>query len=497
MARFSTDEIRTSNSFKLVAVVAVLIVVYYSSQGFYNAYFGPLSQFPGPKLRAASRLPAIWATVSGTDHKVIPALHRKYGPIVRLAPNELSFAGGAQAWEDIHGPKKGALPHKDPIFYPRSINGADSIMTADDEEHIRQRKIMSHAFSERTLKEQEPLLKSWAEKMKTKLGQRATTGEQIDIVKFYNCTTFDIMADLLFLQGLDLLEDGEYSPWMKNLFAGIKSATIVLGIRRYSSWINDRIESYMKSNEQARKAEYEHFRYAAERMDGRWKRTVDRPDPWRTFLSGLTREEQHITASALMVAGSETTATALSGLTYHLLQTPAAMEKLKHEIRSTLRNFDDMTLGNMARLKYTHACLQEGLRLYPPVPSGLPRRTPPAGLTICGEYVPGDTIVGCHHMAMYRNPDLFKNPEKFAPERWLGDPEYAKDHRNALEPFQTGPRNCLGQNLAWHEMRLLLATVMLHFDIELESKSQDWMDQKVYILWEKKPLFCRLAQVKA
>lgn len=51
-------------------------------------------------------------------------------------------------------------------------------------------------------------------------------------------------------------------------------------------------------------------------------------------------------------------------------------------------------------------------------------------------------------------------------------------------------------DLAWHEMRLLLATTILHFDIELCEESEEWADQKVYILWEKKPLMCRLRPVK-
>jgi cytochrome P450 len=310
-------------------------------------------------------------------------------------------------------------------------------------------------------------------------------------------TTFDIMADLLFLEGLDLLEDGEYSPWLQNLFGCLKAATIVLGFRRYSSWINDFIEYYVKNNEQARKAEFEHFRYAADRIDARWSRSVDRPDPWARFLSGLTREEQHTTAGALMVAGTETTATTLSGLTYHLLRNPEAMVKLREEVRSNLQSFDDVTLESLAKLKYLQACLQEGLRLYPPVPSGLPRVVPPGGLTICDEYVPGGTIVGVHHMATYRSPEHFRNPDKFIPERWLGDTAYADDHRDALEPFQTGQRNCLGQNLAWHEMRLLLAAVILHFDVSPGQNWEGWIDQKVYVLWEKKPLFVGLSEVKA
>lgn len=181
------DETRRLNSLQLFAILAGLAVSYYFLQAFYRAYLGPLSRFPGPRLRAISGLPAIWTTISGADHKDIPALHRKYGPIVRLGPKELSFAGGAQAWADIHGPKKGALPHKDPVFYPSSINGANSLMTASDAEHSRQRKIMAHAFSERTLKEQEPLLKSWAAKMKTKMAERIASNQDIDIVKFYNC----------------------------------------------------------------------------------------------------------------------------------------------------------------------------------------------------------------------------------------------------------------------------------------------------------------------
>ena len=58
-----------------------------------------------------------------------------------------------------------------------------------------------------------------------------------------------------------------------------------------------------------------------------------------------------------------------------------------------------------------------------------------------------------HHYTTYRWPENFRNPEKFAPERWMGDPAYAGDQRKALQPFSYGPRNCLGQNMAMHEVR--------------------------------------------
>lgn len=78
----------------------------------------------------------------------------------------------------------------------------------------------------------------------------------------------------------------------------------------------------------------------------------------------------------------------------------------------------------------------------------------------------------------------------FVPERWLGDPTYQDDNRSAHQPFSLGARNCLGLNLAWHEMRLMLAKLVYEFDIESEA-GPDWVDQKVYVIWDRKPLVCR------
>lgn len=68
----------------------------------YGAFFGPLSKLPGPKIWAISRLPRMYMEWQGEEAAGVDALHKKYGPIVRLAPNEVSFAGGAQAWVRVH-----------------------------------------------------------------------------------------------------------------------------------------------------------------------------------------------------------------------------------------------------------------------------------------------------------------------------------------------------------------------------------------------------------
>ena len=175
---------------------ATVYVVYLLISTIYDVYFGPLSKFPGPRLSAFSKLPRILAMVRGDEATTYAGLHQKYGPVVRTGPKELSYASGANAFKDIYGFKKHDRPHpyKDPMFYTKPLNNVDSIITADDVNHGRQRKILSHAFSDKALKEQEPLMKKWAELMRKKLAERAEGENTADMLKYYNCTTFDIMG---------------------------------------------------------------------------------------------------------------------------------------------------------------------------------------------------------------------------------------------------------------------------------------------------------------
>lgn len=313
-----------------------------------------------------------------------------------------------------------------------------------------------------------------------------------------DCTTFDIMGDLSFNEGLDMLENGEYSDWVKAIFGGIKARSQLRAIRHINHFTEWFVLKFLMNNHNVVVKAARHWNYSTERVDRRLAKTPERPDLWTKILAksegpeGLTRGEHYSNASLFMIAGTETTATALSGVTYYLLQNPQYLAKLTEEIRQANTSFEDLSLDSLQHMKYLHAVLQEGLRMYPPVPTWLPRDVPEGGLVLDGQFVPGGTVVGVHQLSTYR--ECFSDPYEFRPERWLGDAKYADDHLDALEPFSVGPRNCIGKNLAWHEMRLLLASTLLHFDLELCTESQDWSDQKTYTLWEKKPLICRLTR---
>lgn len=92
----------------------------------------------------------------------------------------------------------------------------------------------------------------------------------------------------------------------------------------------------------------------------------------------------------------------------------------------------------------------------------------------------------------------FHSPDKFIPERWLENTRsnrsspFYNDNRDVLQPFSVGPRNCIGRELAYSELRVILGRILWNFDLELHKKSAKWDLQRSYLLWEKPPLICKL-----
>lgn len=204
----------------------------------------------------------------------------------------------------------------------------------------------------------------------------------------------------------------------------------------------------------------------AEKLNRRLENKESRKDFMEQLSTGeptLSFNELLANASTLIVAGSETTATAMSGLTYFLLLNPDKLQKVVHEIRAAFASEDEISMATINRLSYLGICIDEALRLYPPVGFGVPRRVPGKGIMLNGKWVPGNvclisilsqpchvqlitlqTGVNLNQWAAYRSTLNFRDPESFVPERWTDDPRYAEDNKAVFHPFHIGPRNCVG-----------------------------------------------------
>jgi cytochrome P450 len=175
---------------------------------------------------------------------------------------------------------------------------------------------------------------------------------------------------------------------------------------------------------------------------------------------------------------------------------PHALNKLTRELREQFSSAEEITAVAVNKCKYLLAIIEEGLRVYPPSPATHPRYTPPGGITIDDNFVPGNMAVGVTILAACVHEDNFMDGDKFIPERWTGeDSRFDGDNKQGSQPFSYGPRNCAGRNLAYLELKLIIASLVWHFDLE-NCHEGDWMDQKIYMVWQKGPLMVKLKPVK-
>lgn len=202
------------------------------------------------------------------------------------------------------------------------------------------------------------------------------------------------------------------------------------------------------------------------------------------------------------ISGSETTATLLSGAVSQLLNNPSALKETVDEIRGAFHSIDEIDLFSTAKLPYMLAVLNETMRIYNPVPAQPTRESPPGGDTIDGKFVPEYTVVYVSQYVMTHLEKNFTKPNEFHPERFLlqqsdgpNESEFAKDNFAVFQPFSVGPRNCIGKNLAYAEMRLILARLLFDFDLELDERCRNWTEgQKAFMLWEKPALWVKLTE---
>jgi cytochrome P450 len=167
---------------------------------------------------------------------------------------------------------------------------------------------------------------------------------------------------------------------------------------------------------------------------------------------------------------------------YYLLREPRAFLRLRQEVDEAVDS-DECVVSYSAvkNLPYLRACLDESMRLSPPLASGLSRKTPPEGMTIDGHWISGNTTVAVPAYTAHRNPKMFPDAEKFRPERWLEDG--AKEAQASFIPFSQGARGCIGRNITYIEQSMLMATLVRRYDFELPRDGWELTHEETFNLW--------------
>jgi cytochrome P450 len=375
----------------LFATFIIFQILYSVITAIYNIYFHPLRKIPGPKLWIALPLVKNLHMMGGHLEFKIRAAHEKYGDVVRLGPDQVNFTC-PEAWKDIYGHGHTELPK----FFPKGTGMDDgNILYSNASNHFRLRRAMLPAFSDKALRQQEPLIRVYVDLLMKRLQEVADKGNSTNMIRWYNFTTFDLIADLAYGEELHGLAEGKSNMWIDNIENLMKLMPILVLVT--ISPLLSKILQFV-AGPKIRKSQAKH-REASEAMAMKRINRIEQAGRG-DFMDYMMRSrgEKHEMTNAelvsncdlLMIAGSETTASLLSGVTYWLLKTPRALKKVTEEVRSVFERDEDIDFKEAsARLPYMLACLDEALRIYPSIPLSLSRQTLPGAPTpVAGLMIP-------------------------------------------------------------------------------------------------------------
>lgn len=476
-----------------------LLIGIFSLSAWYVAFYyrDPLKlrKFKGPKLAGFSAAWSMYHCYRNKRFWGIHKAHEKYGPIVRIQPDHVSFNLG-EAINDIYGHGKDLM--KAPFYDTLAASYRSMFDTRDRVEHGLKRKYVSHMFAPRSVTELEHVIASTTTDLAQVFDRYSQNGEWMNVRHWVSMYAFDIIGQMGFATDLGCLKTGQDLIWAQTRDGKRYTASAIKGVydggsynvfwgqapaylpytkwltqwtagRYYADFFFDVAIELVKSRVPKEDVEeYEKSR----RYDLFHRLVVDKNGE----AMRLEFEEMFSEAAVLLIAGSDTTGTGVCNTLMYLMKDPARLEKLRKELDAAIpKDFTVASHEQVMNLPYLAACINESLRLRSPNAQGLPRVVSGKGATVCGYDLKPGTVVSVPTFTIHRNENYFKDANSFIPERWIDnpDPEEERNLQKYVIPFSHGSRGCIGRNLANLELRVAVATIMSKFNFKLEKPDKE------------------------
>ncbi|KAF4997554.1 hypothetical protein FGRMN_3759 [Fusarium graminum] len=485
----------------------ICYIVYWTGIVIYRLTFHPLAKFPGPFLCRTSWFYQVYfeAFLSGRMLERLPALHEKYGPVVRINPGEVHIKDPV-VFHQIY--KQNTKFTKDPVAYTLGVPNAIS-MLFDIDEHKKRRETLNPSFSKRRILLLEDLMYEELEKVMTRAMPYIERKEPLPIQDAFYCFTADVISHFTFGQSIDLISQPNFarerveqlrsftnSIWILIHFGFIHKIVSALP-RRIAAIANEGYQMIVWFCEGLAKEAVERHRYSDGKLKSLGEETIfdrllvgntnseedDEKVPRRKQAPKMGAQQIADESVGLLMAGTETTATMLAYGIYFFMTFPETQVKIMEELATVQKNESGrLPIQQIEALPYFTGFVKETLRYAHGVPGRLTRVVPEGGLYVpsINDYIPEGNVVGMSHMMIHNDPEIFEAPNEFKPERWIGEEGKRLDHW--LLTFSKGSRNCLGMNLAYTEMHLMLANVFTRFDLSLVPGSHEdmvWLDRAI------------------
>ncbi|KAI1274257.1 cytochrome P450 [Xylaria sp. FL0933] len=493
-----------STSFWLAAALATAIT-YFVSRAIYLLYFHPYAKFPGPKIAAITDAWFVYHWLTGRYPWTIENVLKKYGDVVRIAPNEVVFFT-AQALNDIvMSGTKGKPTFIKTEHYFVFGKHAGIASERDPDVHRSVRKALSPAFSPRAIRDQDVVLHRIVDAAIDKLERRGIAGQGANMSDWFDYIALDIAGLVTYGHDFENVKKEKASMLLDffnsvNLWGTLNQTfsrfpliyplvflLLPLTFARKLPWLLHEARSVMQSRvDRYDKLEREDYMSCLVSKD---KQVPD--------IDWLT---QH--ANQLILGGLDPVPNLYTSGVLFLLQNPEKLLKLQNEIRSSFSSYEDINDETLKYLPWLTAVINESLRLHTNGAFGMPRYSP--GAMVDGHYIPKGCKVQTSIFAATHSERYWAKPRSFCPERWLSsdhpdyDVTFDNDARMTFKPFSAGTRSCIGQPIAGRQARLLFAKMIWRSDWELINGDEiKWEeDLRMYSIWKRPPVIVRFTPAK-
>ncbi|KAI5925801.1 benzoate 4-monooxygenase cytochrome P450 [Camillea tinctor] len=453
----------------------LLLVPYILVLGSYRVLLHPLRSYPGPPLARLSNAYGGFYAWNRCLYLKTWRDHLKYGPVIRQGPDKLVF-NSLTAVHDIYLNENVS---KSTCYQAGNVNPKTTnvLTTIDKKVHRIKRKLVGTVVSERSMKTFEPTMLEQISIFIKQLLLLSRENSPINMSDRCKYLGLDIAGYLGFGYSLNLQTDEEnrflfplmkFGSWRLNLYMQFPAIRKF----RYDLYLYIRVlirgKGYLNTLTKMIKARLSQDPHAHHDLYSVMMDSLNSDDPEKVALNEIWTE-----AISFMPAAGDTTSTTLSSLFFYLAQNPDCKRKLVEEIQSTFTSGEDIRAGaKLSGCIYLRACIDEALRMSPPVAGTLWReQLPQDGDTpwiVDGHVIPRGTQVGVNIYSLHHNEEYFPDPFTYKPERWLGD-QGKSANRAAFMPFSTGARGCAGKAMAYQETSLVMTKTLWYFDFEPAS----------------------------
>ncbi|KIW06554.1 uncharacterized protein PV09_02984 [Verruconis gallopava] len=471
----------------------------------------PLRRVPGPFAARFTRLWYFNRVNKGAFEKENIALHRKYGSIVRIAPDHYSIDEPA-AIKQIYG--IGTHFRKSDWYYGWQHPDPERHTVFSDRDiqrHAKQRRKFNALFSTSSLVNYEPFVDRCADIFIQRLTEFAYSGASFDMGHWFQCYAFDVIACITYGDRFGFLDEGkDIDQAIAHLWKTIRYSSLVGVFSEWHAFLFPYTSKIPSSGSAGRKYIMDFVQKQLDRrMAERKRRDLETgraaskqqteagvpEDFLEKMLNAQEADPDRITMADVfamgqsnIIAGSDTTAISLCAILYNLIRHPRVMQKLRAELRekeSTGQCSNPrVTFKESLGMPYFQAVMKEALRMHPATGLPLWRVVPEGGITIRNLFFPAGTVVGVNTWVAHYNTDIFgSDANVFRPERWLeASPEQLRRMDAYYMPFGLGSRTCMGRHVSELEMSKLIPRLVREFDFEVTKKSGNWSSENYWFV---------------